>query len=187
MTKFIFRLKYVILRLKSPSMKNNLCLKYIFEKVYQTYIDDLLRFLIFKTRDVEEAEDLAQESFIRLWDNCHKVQANKAKSFLFTIANRLFLDAVKHKKVIRKYEQHNTKEDHIKETPEFLLIEEEFFQKIQYAFNQMTEKQREVFELSRFEKKKYREIAEILGISVKTVEQRMNGALKVVKKYLGNL
>ncbi len=167
-------------------MSGHICLRKTFERLYQAYIDDLLRFLIFKTKNIDEAEDLAQESFIKLWHNCQKVTEKKAKSYLFTIANRLFLDMIKHKKVIQNYEQQNTITGNTNENPEFLMIEEEFFEKIQNALKKMTDKQREVFELSRFEKKKYREIAEILGISVKTVEQRMNGALKIIRKHIGN-
>ncbi|NOZ35799.1 MAG: sigma-70 family RNA polymerase sigma factor [Chlorobi bacterium] len=167
-------------------MKNDICLKKVFETIYVKYIEDLLRFLYFKTKSFDETEDLAQESFIKLWNNCNKVTKDKAKYYLFTVANRLFLDAVKHKKVIKKNQQQNNLQDKNYETPEFLMIEEEFFKKIQSAFKQMTEKQREVFELSRFEKKKYREIAEILNISVKTVEQRMKGALQTVRKYISD-
>ena len=73
------------------------------------------------------------------------------------------------------------------ESPEFVMLEKEFLEKIEKAIADLPEKQKEVFLLSRIEKKKYREIAEILGISVKAVEKRMHLALIKMKNKIGNI
>jgi RNA polymerase sigma-70 factor (ECF subfamily) len=67
------------------------------------------------------------------------------------------------------------------------MLEKEFLEKIEKAIADLPEKQKEVFLLSRIEKKKYREIAEILGISVKAVEKRMHLALIKMKDKIGNI
>jgi len=165
----------------------NLCKENIYQQIYEKYIDDLLNFLFFKLRDLQIAEDIAQESFIKLWKNCHKILFNKAKSYLFTVANHLFLDMKKHEKVVRKHQQSTLPQDSTQESPEYLMIEEEFLLKIQEAIRDLTEKQREVFVLSRLEGKKYKEIAEILNITPKSVEKRMSAALKIIRKKIGNV
>jgi len=165
----------------------NLCEEIIYQQIYAKHIDSLLNFLFFKTRDLQMAEDIAQESFIKLWKNCHKIIFNKAKSYLFTVANHLFLDLKKHEKVVRKHQQTALQQDRTHQTPEYLMIEEEFLLKIQDAISDLTEKQREVFVLSRLEGKKYKEIAEILNITPKSVEKRMSAALKIIRKKIGNV
>lgn len=73
------------------------------------------------------------------------------------------------------------------ETPEFLLLEKEFLVKIECAIASLTENQRQVFLLSRIEKKKYKEIAVLLNVSIKTVEKRMHVALKTMKEQIGKV
>ncbi|MEL7146861.1 MAG: sigma factor, partial [Bacteroidota bacterium] len=65
----------------------------------------LRNFLFYKTGNLEQSKDLAQESFIRLWSNLDRVKEGKVKSYLFTIANRLFLDHTDHQKVILKFQR----------------------------------------------------------------------------------
>ena len=72
------------------------------------------------------------------------------------------------------------------ELPEFVLREKEFQQELNDAINSLSEKQREVFLLNRIEKKKYREIAEMLGISQKAVEKRMHQAMLHLKSKIKN-
>ena len=70
--------------------------------------------------------------------------------------------------------------------PEFQYREKEFQQELNNAINKLTDKEREVFLLNRIEKKKYREIAKLLDISVKTVEMRMSSALLFLRKHIKN-
>ncbi|WP_457618732.1 RNA polymerase sigma factor, partial [Lutibacter sp.] len=56
---------------------NNICNPIIFEKVFRTYSKDLKRFLYFKFGDLESCEDIMQDTFVKLWDNCSSVNYNK--------------------------------------------------------------------------------------------------------------
>jgi len=86
---------------------NSICQQKVFEKVYQKYAADLKRFLFFKTQNTTQAEDIMQDAFVKLWESCAKVNQEKAKSFLFTVANNNFLNKKKHEKVVQKYRHHH--------------------------------------------------------------------------------
>jgi len=164
----------------------NICNQKVFENIFNSYAKDVKRFLYFKTQDMDLAEDILQDTFVKLWDNCGKVSYDKSKSFLFTVAKNLFFNIKKHEKVVHKYQKQKPSVNN-HETPEFLMIEKEFLIKIEEAIASLPEKQKEVFLLNRIEKKRYKEIAETLGISVKAVEKRMHLALRVMKEKIGNI
>ena len=126
-------------------------------------------------------QDKVQEAFIKLWENCGKIVPNKAKSFLFTVANNLMLNEVAHQKVVLKFQQTKPKSS-TNETPEFLMEENEYMIRLQAAISKLTEAQRVAFLLNRIEGKKHKEIAEILDISTKAVEKRIYGALKQLRE-----
>ncbi len=169
-----------------PEGQHNICKPKIFEGIYQTYAKDLRRFIFYKTQDIDQAEDILQDTFVKLWDNCSKVDPTKVKSYLYTVATNIFLNMVKHKKVVRKHQQTMTVH-HTNESPEFVMLEKEFMDKLQQTIQALPEKQREVFLLNRIEKKKYKEIALQLDISVKAVEKRMHLALLVLREKIGNI
>ncbi len=164
----------------------DICKEKVFEKVYFEYAKDLKRFLYLKFQDLETAEDVMQDTFLKLWKNCHKVSFEKVKSYLFTLANNAFLDIKKHEKVVRKHRENNNFSHSTSESPEYLMIEEEFLKKIEKAIENLTDKQRAVFILGKIEKKKYKEIAAELGISIKAVEKRMVSALAKIREEIGH-
>ncbi|PHS51959.1 MAG: RNA polymerase subunit sigma-70 [Lutibacter sp.] len=163
-----------------------ICNPKVFENIFKTYSKDLKRFLYFKFGDIASAEDVMQDTFVKLWDNCTNVTFDKVKSYLFTIANNLFLNVKKHEQIVRKHQKILVK-DSTNESPEFLMLEQEFLVKIENAIAELPEKQREVFLLNRIEKKKYKEIAEMKGVSVKAIEKHMHNALKVLREKIGNI
>lgn len=165
---------------------NNVCNPKTFEDVFKKNAEILRNFMYYKCGDADLAEDFVQESFVKLWDNCSKVVKEKAKSFLFTVANNLFLNNVAHKKVVLKH-QKTSNPNITNESPQFILEEKEFMHKLERAIQDLPEKQREVFLLNRIDKKKYKEIAELLDISVKAVEKRMSLALKQLREKIGNI
>jgi RNA polymerase sigma-70 factor (ECF subfamily) len=163
-----------------------ICLPKTFESLFNLHYQDLKRFVFYKTQDIDMAEDIVQETFVVLWDNCSNVELSKVKSYLYTVASNLFFNIKKHEKVVSNYNSLNQNTS-TKITPEFLLIEKEYLEKIENAIGELPAKQKEVFLLNRIEKKKYKEIAEELGISVKAVEKRMHLALKIMRDKIGNV
>ncbi len=165
---------------------NKICQQKVFKAIFETHAKELKHFLYFKTGDIAKSEDLLQDTFLKLWSNCSKVDYDNVKGFLYTVANNLFLNARKHEAVKWKHQKALAKES-TNETPQFLLEEKEYLVKIETAIASLPEKQKEVFLMSRIEKMKYKDIAETLNISVKAVEKRMHLALKTMKTSIGKL
>jgi len=164
----------------------SICEKEHYENVFNAHSESIRNYIYYKCGDLQQAEDIVQDAFVKLWNNCAKVIFEKAKSYLFTIANNAFLNEVAHKKVIANHQKLNLKIS-TNETPQFLMEEKEFMVKLKNAIESLPEKQREVFLMSRIDKKKYSEISDIIGISVKAVEKRMSQALVVLRKEIGNI
>ena len=163
---------------------------YCNEKKFSDFFLDnsaLLRnYMYYKCGDSELANDIVQDAFLKFWDNCKKVIPGKARSFLFTIANNLFLNEYAKSKVALTFKS-IPKKNSTHETPEYLLEEKEFGEKLQKALSNLTEAQRTAFLMNRIDGKKYKEIAEILGISVKAVEKRIHNALLSLRKEIENI
>lgn len=166
----------------------SVCEERSFNQIHTDHATSLRNFLFYRFGSLEKARDCAQEAFIRLWNNCSKVAFEKAKSFLFTTANRIFLDDTAHQKVVLKFERRsNTHEAQSENNPEFLYQLDEFQQQLETAVSSLPEKQRVVFLMSRIDKMKNQEIADSLDISVKTVEKHITSSLKSLKTDLDEL
>jgi RNA polymerase sigma factor (sigma-70 family) len=165
---------------------DDVCGEILFNKLFKAHSKDLHDFLYYKFGKENNPMDLVQEAFLKLWNNCHKVTAEKAKSFLFTVANNQMLNELSKKKTVLTYAQVKPKQ-HTTESPEFIMEESEYMNKLQSAIESLTEEQRVAFLLNRIEGKKHKEIAEMLGISRKAVEKRIYTALKKLKDQVGNI
>jgi len=165
----------------NKDISDNICDETIFSSVFKKYSKDLHDFLYYKFGASFNPKDKVQDAFIKLWQNCGKVTPAKAKSFLFTVANNLMLNEAAHQKVVLAY-QKITPKHYTNETPEFLMQEKEYMQKLQKAISNLTEAQRTAFLLNRIEGKKHKEIAALLDISTKAVEKRIYGALKKLRQ-----
>lgn len=165
----------------------SLCNEIYFNEFYTSQIQSASNFAYYKCGDKNTSLDLVQEAFIKTWENCAKIDFAKAKSYLFTVVNNLFLNIVKHKKVVFEYAKSSPYLDVNNQSPEYLLEEEEFKEKLKKAISDLTEREREVFLMNRVDAKKYREIAEILEISQKAVEKRMSSALKKLRNKIDGI
>lgn len=154
-----------------------ICDENIFAAFFKSNAKYLRNYLYFKFGNEDQADDMTQDAFIKLWENCGNVPPEKAKSFLYTVANNATLNQIAHQKVVLNYAQNHAPGHLTNQNPEFLLEEEQFKAKLEKSIQNLTEAQRTAFLLNRIEGKKYAEIAEMLDISVKAVEKRIHGAL----------
>lgn len=164
----------------------NICEEKLFNELFRTHSKDLHDFLHYKYGGEHNHKDIVQEAFIKLWNNCHKVVFEKVRSFLFTVANNQMLNELSKKKTVLTYAQQKPKQ-HTIESPEYIMEENEYMNRLQSAIENLTEEQRVTFMLNRIEGKKHKEIAEMLGISRKAVEKRIYTALKKLRDQVGDI
>ena len=156
-----------------------------FEVLFKTHFQYLCNYANQYVGDMDTAKDLCQKVFITLWQKRATINPKQSvKSYLFTaIRNRCLNHIRDHKKYRSKVLDLDCGDFDIGvEEDQFEM--EELQHKIERALNTLPEKCRKVFEMSRFQKMKYREISEELNISQKTVEAHMSKALKTLKVEL---
>lgn len=161
---------------------SSICKETIFSVFFKNHAKALRNYLFYKFGNEAQAEDMTQEAFIKLWQNCADVPIEKAKSYLYTIANNASLNSIAHQKVVLNYAKSSPNKDSNNESPEFLLEEEQFKTKLLKAIQNLNETQRVAFLMHRIDGKKYAEIATELNISVKAVEKRIHLALMELRK-----
>jgi len=128
------------------------------KQAYDRYFESLRGFLYYKTGDIELAEDIVQEVFIKLWEKRANVDPQTLKSYLFTIANNHMINHMNHLKVVSKHENEvKLGQNNERKSPQFILEEKEFEVKLNRCIESMPEGCREVFLMNRIDKLKYGE------------------------------
>jgi|TARA_Y100001934_G_scaffold224946_1_gene269252 RNA polymerase sigma-70 factor (ECF subfamily) len=164
----------------------DICDKIRFSKLYEKYAQSLSNILLYKYGELLNPSDKVQEAYIKLWENCAKIKPEAVKSFLYTTANNMMLNEVKHQKVVLKYQQVKPK-DYTNESPEFILRKKEFLKRFERVLSQLKEEERAAFLLNKVDGKTHKEVAEILGITKKVAEHRIYAALNKLKNELEEL
>lgn len=168
----------------SINYKSDVCSEFVFTSFFNENIKKVRNFIFYKYGNKELADDLAQDAFVKLWQNCASVPLEKAKGYIYTIANNSSLNQIAHQKVVLKYEKNFKGFDKNNENPEFILEEKQFQDKLLKAIEHLNEKQRTAFLMHRIDGKKYTEIASELQISVKAVEKRIHLALLSLRQQI---
>ena len=132
----------------------------------------------------EEAQEVVQDMFVKLWENRDEIDPeNSLKSYVFKIVQNLSINRLRRKKVESRYAEIYKLvyiDNHEFSAHESLLARE-LEAHIVHSIKKLPAECRKIFELSRSEGLKYREIAETLHISVKTVEAQMSKALRSLR------
>lgn len=160
--------------------------EYTFEGLFKEYYGALQAYAQTILIDEDIAEEVVQNMFLRVWENRRKIKVETSvKAFLYRCVHNDALNHIKHERVKLKYQEYSKSkaEDNLSAASSKLELSE-LELKIKTALNELPEQCRTVFQLSRFEELKYREIADQLGISIKTVENHMSKALKYLRIQL---
>lgn len=161
---------------------DNVCEEQIFSLIYKRFSKELYETLYYRFGNQINTKDKVQDAFIKLWENCKNIEFEKAKGFLFVTAKNLSINEIRHNKVVLNYASNAPTEQ--EENPEFIKEVDPRLIKYKEALENLTESQRVAFMLSKIEGRKHSDIAEILGISQKTVEKRIYAALKKIKEAI---
>lgn len=153
--------------------------------LYNRYFEELYKHVYSKVGDEEETKDIVHEIFLKLWKKRGQYNNVKnVKGYLFMITRNHILDLVAHHKVIQKYYDSFMGTIGLTEGTDFRIQEQEINKALDEAIASLPDKMREVFELSRKEYLSYKEIAERMDISEKTVKTQINNALKALRKKM---
>jgi len=169
------------------NISNNLLNKTLFEQLFREHFNPMCHFVMTYVSDHDAAQEIVQDVFINLWQKRETITSTLTlKSYLFTSAKNRSLNYIRDQKKFRSYVLDIEAE--LEETVvEDIFAEQETADKINAALEKLPAKCRQVFELSRYDELKYKEIADKLGISQKTVEIHISKALKVLREELKDL
>jgi len=157
-----------------------------FRKIFDVWQEAIFHFLFYKTKDEALAEDLLQDVFLKCWNaRAHLDENQSIRNYLYTIADNLVLNHIRHEKVVEKHrDETQLAEPSNLDNPHFILEEKEWKAKLEQAISELPEKPRVVFLMSRMEDLSYQEIADRLTLSIKTVESHMVKALRLLRERL---
>jgi RNA polymerase sigma-70 factor (family 1) len=158
-------------------------------KAYEHFFNEnynaLCRFAFNYLKDRDEAEEMVQGTFVSIWQKRKDISLDfSLKSYFYSSVKNSCLNLFKHQKSKEKYAADIIAEDDKYYSTESEIYENELKTAVGKALIKLPKQQQSVFKLSRFEGKKYQEIAEQLNISAKTVENHMGKAIKFMRTEL---
>lgn len=157
-----------------------------FEKLFREYFKPLTAFAKKYLNDIDLAKEIVHEAFLKLWEKRTEVDTSKSvKSYLYTTVYNRSLNYIRDNK---KFDRTEGKTELLERSENWdqtnHMIAAEIEAKITQTLDSLPEKCRQIFVMSRYEEMKYKEIAEKLEISIKTVETQMSKALKALRNNL---
>jgi RNA polymerase sigma-70 factor (ECF subfamily) len=155
-----------------------------FETVFSAYYPALVSYANTLVKDMDEAEDLVQQVYIRLWEKRESIEIHTSqRAFLYKAVYHACLNRIKQQKVRSNFAQTIPIYAHVDFEYE-KLEQKELRKRLDAAIDLLPEQCGKIFKMSRYEHLKYQEIAEQLGLSIKTVENQMGKALKILRQQL---
>ncbi|WP_159516879.1 RNA polymerase sigma factor [Sunxiuqinia indica] len=160
-----------------------------FFHIYERYYNRLYGFVLKYVKQKEDTEEIVQEVFVKIWESRSKIDAYSSfESFLFTVAYNATMNMLRKKANEKKYIEYIKSLQRTHDSPD--LIDEIHFNelnsKVQSLLNELTPRQKEIFQLSREQGLSHDEIAIKLNISVNTVKKHIANTLAFLKSKIDN-
>lgn len=153
-----------------------------FEKVFKTYYSPLTGYAFNILKNEEQAQEVVQETFVKFWEKRAEINIELSlKAYLFRAVFNRCMNVKKHEDVKLNY-QNSVDKNEVQN--DGAMLSWELQEQLNKALQHLPEKCRVIFEKAKLEGLKYSEIAEELGISIKTVENQMGKALQIMRVQL---
>lgn len=157
-----------------------------FEVVFKGMYADLCRYAHSFLKDKDDAEDLVQNTFVKVWDKRDQIELSDSLSgYLYRMVYNQSMNKIKHQNIRLEHVEHVK---HQFDEGEFVIDNaqnlNEMHERVHLAIDKLPKECGRIFKMSRFEELKYQEIADTLEISIKTVENQIGKALKIMRTEL---
>jgi len=155
---------------------------FAYEQAFVQYRDKVYFYFLKKTRSAEDAKDLLQTTFLKLWKYRNSLSEDYLlEQHLFQIARTVFIDYMRHENKVVKVKR--TVHERLEQSPRIYTSTDFDLQAhLIKALSSMPELRKKVFELNRLQGYSYKEVAEILSISIKAVDNNLSKALRQLRK-----
>ena len=157
-----------------------------FCELYATYKNRLIYFAMRFLKAREYAEDVFQDAFTVVWQSRRFINPDASfSSYLYTIMRNRILNQVRNAANEEKLKESILSQalDYTEDTKREVMLND-LKSLISHALQQLTPRQREIFEMSREAQLSHKEIADKLGISINTVQEHISTSLKLIRTYL---
>ncbi|MBP8790710.1 MAG: RNA polymerase sigma-70 factor [Breznakibacter sp.] len=162
-----------------------------FRIIYEQYSAVLYRFILDVTHDKMRADEIVQETFVKIWLHRDRINPDQAiKSYIFKIAKNLVVDEFRKKMrnpMLEDFQDHQNNQALAENTTDQKLDLQEFHEALQQAKGKLTPRQREIFEMSKEEGLSTKEIAAKLKILEQSVYNQLSNTLERLKKEINKL
>lgn len=191
MEAFIFEADYQRIKVPIPNTTPNKSLsvdsEQEFERLFKEHFKSLYAYAFTILKNEAIAEEIVQNVFFKVWEK--KVPdtiQTSLKAYLYKAVYHESLNYLKHQKIKAQYQLHvmHQSKNQMDQSASRKMMLKELEEKLRDAMNALPQQCRTIFQMSRFDGLKYQEIADQLGISVKTVENQMGKALKQLRVKL---
>jgi len=170
--------KRLLLALKKGDMKQ-------FEFMFRFYYEPLVGYALGIVKVEAEAEEIVQELFLKIWRDRKKLKIRHSlAAYLYKSVYNQCMSRLKKEKLSREYQKYALNRTVAEINTDEILKYEELNRKFFELMDALPERRQLIFKLNRFQGLKYREIAERLSISIKTVEANMSKALQYFRENL---
>ncbi len=160
--------------------------KSAFSSLFTAYYSDLVMFATTFLKDLDSSEEIVQDVFLKLWEDREVIIVTTTlKSFLLKLIQNRCLDWLRHAKVINThYESVLCNLPLLECDTENYILRSEIEKIVKKALDKIPDEIAEPFKLNRYEGLKYREIAEKMNVSNRTVEVRVGKVLQILRDEL---
>lgn len=158
-----------------------------FSKAFRQLYAPLVRYACMQQKDQDEAEDIVQQLFVKLWQQRSSIQPENLRSYMYRSVYHECINRARHSEIKATYMEHNARklqEGHQNSAEN--IEKKELELKVQQAIDALPEQCGKAFKLSRHHHLSYAEIATVMDISIKTVENHMGKALSIMRSKLAD-